>query len=144
MMSVVARTTARVLFPLMLVYSLYAVANGHLTPGGGFQGGAIAGGAFILLSLAMGYGSVHKTFDEVKLSVAESTGSVAYVLTAVAGIAFAGAFFANWLPRGSFGELFSAGFMPLLNCAIALKVAAGFFTIAILFIALNWEEDGID
>lgn len=144
MMSPVVRGTVRLLFPLILVYGIYVIANGHLTPGGGFQGGVVVGSGFMLLALAMGYGKVSSVYNEVQLSIAESLGSITYIGIALSGIAVGGAFLFNWMPHESLGELFSAGFMLPLNLAIGLKVTAGVFVIALMMMALNWEEDGVD
>jgi multicomponent Na+:H+ antiporter subunit B len=145
MMSVVVKTTIRLLFPFLLVYAAYIIANGHLGPGGGFQGGVIASCAFLLLSVALGYGKASQLYDELKLSVVENLAAAAYVLIGLVGIAAAGAFLENnWLPYGSIGKLISAGFMLPLNIAIGVKVAAGTFIIGLLMLALGWEEDGID
>lgn len=144
MMSQVVRATARLLFPLLLVYGMYVILNGHLTPGGGFQGGVIAGSAFMLFAVASGHAKISSLYNEAKLSLGESMGSVAYVLIGASGIMLGGAFLFNWMPKGSLGELLSAGFMMPLNIAIGIKVAAGVFTIALMMLALSWEEDGVD
>ncbi|MBA3574268.1 MAG: cation transporter [Pseudonocardiales bacterium] len=46
--------TARVVFPTVLVFSLYLLLVGHYAPGGGFSGGLVAGLAFVLRYLAGG------------------------------------------------------------------------------------------
>ena len=53
-MTKIVRTTADLFFPFCLVFGLYVVAHGHLTPGGGFQGGAVmaTGTALILVARA--------------------------------------------------------------------------------------------
>ena len=145
MMSIVVKTTVRLLFPLLLVYAAYIIANGHLGPGGGFQGGVIAASALFLLSIAFGYGKISYIYSELKLSVIENLAAVSYVLIGLVGVIAGGAFLGNnWLPYGSVGELFSAGFMLPINIAIGAKVASGIFVIGLLILALGWEEDGID
>ncbi|MGH3908523.1 MAG: MnhB domain-containing protein, partial [Pseudonocardiaceae bacterium] len=44
--------TTRMLFPTMLVFSLYLLLAGHYGPGGGFSGGLVAGLAFVLRYIA--------------------------------------------------------------------------------------------
>ena len=142
--SLVVLHTSRLLFPILLTYSLYLIANGHLTPGGGFQGGAVAGSAFILVAIAMGYGKAGKLFKVLKLSVIESVGGSLYILIALAGLAVGGALLENsgvLFPHGTIGALFSAGFMLPLNFAIGFKVAAGFFVIALMMLGLMWGDD---
>ena len=60
MMTVIVRTAARVLLLFIITYGAYIVANGHLTPGGGFQGGVVIATGFKLVLL--GYG---KSAEEV-------------------------------------------------------------------------------
>jgi len=142
--SLVVRETARVLFPVMLMYSLYIIANGHLTPGGGFQGGAIAGSAFILVAVAMGYGNAGRLFKLLKLSLIESASSVGYLLITIAGLLVGASLLENVgsiFPHGTVGALFSAGFMLPLNFIVGFKVAAGFFVVGLMMLGLIWGDD---
>ena len=142
MMSVIVRTAARVLLLFILTYGAYIIANGHLTPGGGFQGGVVVATGFLLVFL--GYGkSTEEIFKEARLGLAENAGSIVYVSIGFIGLLLGGDFLQNrgifWL--GNVGDLFSAGFMLPLNAAIGTKVAAGMGTIAILFLALIWKDE---
>ena len=52
-MSKIVKTIANIAFPLTLIYGLYIIAHGHLTPGGGFQGGAVvASGCAMILAVS--------------------------------------------------------------------------------------------
>jgi multisubunit Na+/H+ antiporter MnhB subunit len=53
-MSVIVKKIAQLMSGLIFVYGIYIITHGHLTPGGGFAGGALVAGAFILLILANG------------------------------------------------------------------------------------------
>ena len=53
-MSTIVKRIAPLLAGLIFLYGIYIILHGHLTPGGGFAGGAIIAGAFILLILAFG------------------------------------------------------------------------------------------
>ncbi len=46
--------TARLIVPVLQLFSLYVLAHGHYSPGGGFQGGVMFGASFILIALAGG------------------------------------------------------------------------------------------
>jgi multicomponent Na+:H+ antiporter subunit A len=52
--SVIFDVVARGLFPVLLLVSVYVALRGHNAPGGGFAGGLIAGGAFLMRFLAAG------------------------------------------------------------------------------------------
>jgi len=44
---------SRIVYPLMLVFGFYIIVNGHLSPGGGFQGGAIVATAILLAMVSI-------------------------------------------------------------------------------------------
>ncbi len=54
MRSQIFRAAARVLMPLLLLFSIFLLARGHNQPGGGFVGGLVAAAAFALYSIAYG------------------------------------------------------------------------------------------
>ena len=99
-----------VLFPLIILFGFYVIIHGHLSPGGGFQGGVIIASAFLLMFLAKNddFGLNHKI-----IGLAESLSGAGFILLGILGILFADRFFGNFLPLGSMGELFSGGLIPL-------------------------------
>ncbi|MBL7906129.1 MAG: hypothetical protein JNL22_13985 [Bacteroidales bacterium] len=112
-------TAANVLIPGSIILGVYVFINGHLTPGGGFQGGAIIGTAITLMILADPLGSVKKAV----LHITESLSGFTYILIGLAGLLFAGGFLDNRiLPLGNLGNLLSAGAIPLIYSLIGLKV----------------------
>lgn len=54
-MTKIVRTTADAFYPFCLVFGLYVVTHGHLTPGGGFQGGAVMATGTALLIVSRSY-----------------------------------------------------------------------------------------
>ena len=109
------------LFPLIILYGVYIFLHGHLTPGGGFQGGVVIATGFLLLLLSDGVGN----FNHTVMSLVESLSGFIYVLTALAGLVLAAGFLdPRFLPRGEFGRLFSAGAIPVIYSLIGLKVGA--------------------
>jgi len=109
------------LFPLIILYGVYIFLHGHLTPGGGFQGGVVIATGFLLLLLS---GSVD-SFNHTVMSLVESLSGFAYVAVALAGLIWAAGFLdPRFLPQGDFGRLFSAGAIPVIYSLIGLKVGA--------------------
>jgi multicomponent Na+:H+ antiporter subunit B len=113
----------RLLLPLILLFGAYVFVHGHLTPGGGFQGGAILASGMLLVLLSHPLRHIgHRV-----ITVVESIAGLAFVSIGVLGIALAGGFLDNRiLPLGTFGELFSAGAIPLIYSFVGLKVGAEF------------------
>ena len=52
--SLILRSGARLLVPLMLLFSVFVLVRGHNEPGGGFVGGLVAATAFALVLLSEG------------------------------------------------------------------------------------------
>jgi len=114
-------SAAQVIVPVIFMVGVYIFINGHLTPGGGFQGGAvIASGVLLMLMSNPKFGVSHKV-----ISVVESISGVAFVLIGVLGLVLAGGFLDNHLlPLGKLGDLFSAGVIPVIYTFVGLKVGA--------------------
>lgn len=119
--SELVRTGAEVVLPLVFVFGAYVIMNGHLSAGGGFQGGAVVASGVMLLMLADPSGPIHHGF----LSVTESLAGVLYVSIGIFGMVFAGGFLdSRILPLGEFGAFFSAGAIPLISALLGIKVGA--------------------
>ena len=118
--SIIVRTGSRLLFPLIILFGIYVFLHGHLTPGGGFQGGAVIASGFLLLYLAR----PEQTIDRAKLSAAEGMGGLIFVIVGLLGLAFSGYFLQNFLAKGRPNLLLSGGIIPLLYVAIGVKVGS--------------------
>jgi multicomponent Na+:H+ antiporter subunit B len=113
------------LLPLTLIVALDIVAHGHVTPGGGFQGGIMLATALHLVYVAGQYRSLEQLRPIPLFENGEAAGVAAFAALGLAGIGVAGSFLTNVLPYGSFGQLLSAGTVPLLNIAVGLAVGSG-------------------
>lgn len=141
-MSLIVKTVTRLTVWLILLYGIYIILHGHLSPGGGFAGGVIIALSFIHLMLAYGKDMVLKQLSETLIGIWESTGALAFLTIALLGIP-AGFFFKNFLPLGDPFHLFSAGTIPLSYIAISIKVWAGLFAIfvALVLFRINDEHE---
>jgi multicomponent Na+:H+ antiporter subunit B len=142
-MSLIVRTITRLTVGLILLYGIYIVTHGHLTPGGGFAGGVIIALSLVHLMLAFGKETAFKTLSKSGAAILESVGALMFVGIALLGFIQAG-FFHNLLPHGKPFDLFSAGIIPLCNIAIALKVGAGLFSIFLAVVFLRVIGSGRD
>ena len=152
MLSKIVRTVTNEFMPVIIVFGLYIIAHGHLTPGGGFQGGAVIVSGVVMLLVAFNHQEVKKVLRERLLSIMESTGALIFI-----GLAFAGigtAFFYNLLVGSPIfgripatgpnpGDIWTGGVIPLMNFAVGLKVAAG-LTAVVLALALFSSGEEIE
>lgn len=114
-------TTSSVLIAMIMVLGIYIFTHGHLTPGGGFQGGVVIASGFLLMLLS----NVNVKMNHSIMHFVESFSGVAYVGIGVAGLVLAIGFLnPGILPLGRFGELFSAGAVPVIYSLIGLKVGS--------------------
>jgi multicomponent Na+:H+ antiporter subunit B len=127
--SAAVRLTILALTPFTVLLSIYITAHGHLTPGGGFQGGVIAATGLLLVYLGGNYRAMRRVRPLGLVEVAKASGAGAFVLIGLGGLIAAGAFLENFLPVGTPGELVSAGTIPALSFAVGLEVAGGFVLI---------------
>jgi len=125
--SEIVETATELLLPMVILFGIYVFLNGHLSPGGGFQGGAIiaSGTMFLLLALPESH------ISRLLISIMESLSGFSYVVVGVLGVILAGGFLDNRIiGLGTFGSLFSAGAIPLIYAFVGIKV--GFELSAVL------------
>ncbi len=118
--SLIVYTGCRFLFPILLLVGTYIFIHGHLTPGGGFQGGAIIASAFLLMYL----GCEGKRINYKVSTVTEVLGGLTFVALGIAGLILGKDFLFNFLPKGEPATLLSAGIIPVIYIAIGLKVGS--------------------
>ncbi len=138
------RALAQLFIAVMVTTGLYLVAHGHLTPGGGFQGGVLLATAPLLAYLATGPRMLGRIAPESLLRPAEAGGALAYLGLGLWGSIRAGSFLANPLPLGKPGFLLSAGCIPLLNVATALAVSGGLLVLLSAFLEKARESAQAD
>jgi multicomponent Na+:H+ antiporter subunit B len=124
--SAAVRLTATALVGPTVLLAIYITMHGHLTPGGGFQGGVIAATALLLVYLGSDYETMRRLRPRPLVETAKAGGALAFVLIGLAGLIVAGAFLENFLPLGEPGALVSAGTIPLLSLAVGIEVSGGF------------------
>lgn len=131
----------KIMLPVIVLYGIFIILHGHLTPGGGFSGGAILGTALILYGLTFGQAAALKVFPEALSKRLESGGVLIIIVIGLLGLVTSGYFLANretGISLGTPGDLISAGVIPLLMIAIGLKVGSTMMT---LFNALIEEDE---
>lgn len=118
--SLIVYTGCRFLFPVLMLVGVYIFIHGHLTPGGGFQGGAIVASGFLLMYL----GCKGKRIKFKASTVIEVLGGLIFVGLGIVGLTMGKDFLFNFLPKGEAGSLFSAGIIPIIYIGVGLKVGS--------------------
>ncbi len=144
-MSRIVKTVSRWVAPFIIAFGIYIALTGHLTPGGGFPGGVIIAGCFILLTLAYGKDRVKKIIGVGSAEIVDSLASLSFLCMGLLGYVFGGSFLSNFIQAGFPGNpfgLLSGGNMPIINLAIGFKVGGSLFVVfAFLALFRAIEED---
>lgn len=115
-MTLIVRCIARLMIPSIFLLGVYVVLHGHLTPGGGFAGGVLVAGSFVLSILAFGVGKNGLEKKSKWSGITESLGIFLFWFLAFLGILWGSYFFLNVLSKvypGSAFHLFSATSIPM-------------------------------
>lgn len=144
---VIIPSCGSLVIPITLILGAYIILHGHLSPGGGFQGGVILAGAISIYFISFGSEKVLKTFHLNRLKVSEDIGGIAFLLIASLGIIYGAAFFGNVIWKGTLGKLFSSGTIFLMNFAVGYKVLAGIGVLILIMIGTlkdDKDEGGLE
>lgn len=129
----VVKNLAMILVPFNLMLGVYVVLNGHLSPGGGFSGGAIMGASLILFSSAYGYRRVKKIITEKVVKIVTFV-SLTFYAFAKGYSFFTGAnHIHSIISPGTPGRIISAGLILPLNIAVGFVVTMTMYSFYALF-----------
>ncbi|WP_331773882.1 MnhB domain-containing protein [Sulfurospirillum sp. 1612] len=125
-------TGSKLLLNVIVLFGVYVIIHGHLSPGGGFQGGVIIATAFLLLFLA----NPNMHLKHSILTFGESISGVAYVLVALYSLFKINILLGNFLPHpiDQIGTLFSGGIIPIIYIIVGIKVGSEMSVIVEYFI----------
>jgi len=143
-------------FPAALIlfcYGAYTILGGHITPGGGFQGGAIIAGGIIFCCIVYGLKETPLHISHDFMAGLESAGAIGYIFLGLAGL-FASGFFLynlgtdiyNIVPVAiknifHYPDPTNAGIIPYLNFVVGLKVLVGLSAVVIAFLQFKDHQD---
>lgn len=130
--SPILRAGSAYLSPVLLLIGAYIVLHGHISPGGGFQGGVILAAAFFLPRM-----SGSETDTRAVFSVVESLAGASFIIIGLLALLEKDSFLAPLWDLGEAGQLLSAGSLPWLYLAVGLKVGS---ELAGLLLKLSMQE----
>ncbi len=139
-MTLIVKTITRLTVGLILIFGIYIILHGHISPGGGFAGGVIVALSFVHMMLAFGKDIAATKISRNLASNLESIGALMFLTVALLGFA-GGSFFLNILAKGKPFELFSAGTIILSNVSIGIKVGVGLFAIFLALVILEKSKE---
>lgn len=129
----ILQMSARILFPAIMIFGIYILVNGHLSPGGGFSGGAIMGAGLILHVNAFGYRKTQKFFNEKTYKII-TVSALSFYCIAKSYSFFTGAnHLESHIPLGAPGAIISSGLILPLNICVGLVVAFTMYAFYTLF-----------
>lgn len=127
--------TVRAIVPIIIVFGIYVLFNGHLSPGGGFSGGAILGTGFILFAMAFGEDIAAKVISAKAVKIITISALSFYCLSKsysfFTGNEFNGIH--SFITPGTPGNLFSGGLILPLNLAVGLVVCCTMYSFYMIF-----------
>ena len=140
---IIIKTGSSLILPILLVLGSYIILHGHLSPGGGFQGGVLLAGGVAVYYFICREGSIFRDKGVAnKFKWLENLSAVAYLAFGIIGIVLGGAFFQNIVGQGELGALFSSGTIFLMNFSVGAKVLFGVgFLVLILLSTLREERE---
>ena len=117
--SVVVRFVVRLLAPFTAMFAIYVILNGHISPGGGFQGGAVLGALFITLTVVLGGARVAGAFPEASRRWLQIAAPLTFAVAGVAGALLTGFYL------GYPTEPALSGLRTLMIIAIEIGIGVG-------------------
>ncbi len=129
----ILQKAAFLLVPIIILFGIYVILNGHISPGGGFSGGAIIGAGLILYLNAFGFKKTERFFTYKTFSVV-SLAALLFYSTAKCYSFYCGAnHMDSGIPLGNAGDLISSGLILPLNICVGCVVACTMYSFYAIF-----------
>lgn len=140
-LTVIVKTSSRIMIPLILIIGANIIFHGQLTPGGGFQGGTIVAAALTLYAVAFGIPMNTRRIDQVRGLISVGLGIIgmcAFMGPIYDLLTGSGYFMQNkgLFPTGRAGWIFSSGSIFLFGLGEGLHIALGFMEVILMYVVL--------
>lgn len=122
-----------ILFPIIAIFGIYVILNGHLSPGGGFSGGAIIGAGLILYLNAFGFEKTERFFTEKTYKWISFSALTFYCLAKSYSFYTGAHHLESGIPLGTPGDIISSGLILPLNICVGMVVACTMYAFFALF-----------
>ena len=119
--------------PFVIVFGIYILLNGHLSPGGGFSGGAVLGAGISLYAASYGIEKVRTIFTFKTFVICSVSALSFYSLAKGFSFIMGASGLSTGIPLGTPGNLLSAGLVMPLNVSVGFVVACSAYGLYALF-----------
>ena len=127
----IVTNTVRLIVPVIQIFAFYVLAHGHVSPGGGFQGGVVMGASFILVALAW----------DLEVALARFSAEKCILVAALGIVLYGGIGFLSMLLGGEFLDyaelekvLPVSREMARYHAMLGVEIGVGFTVTAIMFV----------
>lgn len=126
-------SAAKVSVPVIILYGIYVVLNGHLSPGGGFSGGAVLGAGLILFAEAFGEEKASKLVTEKRFKIISASALLFYCTSKAYSFYVGANHLESIISTGTPGDIISAGLILPLDIAVGMVVCLNMYGIYSMF-----------
>ncbi len=124
----ILKKSAILIVPLILMFGLYVILNGHISPGGGFSGGAILGAGLILFLSAFGFQTAEKVLNAKTVKIITLVALLVYCLAKSYSFFTGANHLESGIPLGTPGAILSSGLILVLNICVGMVVACTMYS----------------
>lgn len=129
----ILQKVAFILVPMIMIFGIYIILNGHISPGGGFSGGAIIGAGLILYLNAFGFAKTERFFTEKTYKIVSFCALSFYCLAKSYSFYTGANGLESGIPLGTPGAILSSGLILPLNICVGLVVACTMYAFYAIF-----------
>ena len=124
----ILRKSAMIVFPIIMVFGIYVILNGHISPGGGFSGGAILGAGFVLFLSAFGFNKTERFMNANTVRIITLVALLVYCLSKCYSFFTGANHLESGIPLGTPGAILSSGLILVLNICVGMVVACTMYS----------------
>ena len=124
----ILRKSALIVFPIIMVFGVYVILNGHISPGGGFSGGAILGAGFVLFLSAFGFNRTERFMNANTVRIITLVALLVYCLSKCYSFFTGANHLESGIPLGTPGAILSSGLILVLNICVGMVVACTMYS----------------
>ena len=124
----ILKKSSLIVFPIIMIFGVYVILNGHISPGGGFSGGAILGAGFVLFLSAFGFNKTERFMNANTVRIITLIALLVYCLSKCYSFFTGANHLESGIPLGTPGAILSSGLILVLNICVGMVVACTMYS----------------